>query len=70
VGDFDAELAEEFFKSFANHSKSTVHINLKYGENAHHVLEAVFKAFARALSFAVSYNPRASNKIPSTKGTL
>jgi imidazoleglycerol-phosphate dehydratase len=70
VGDFDAELAEEFFKSFANHSKSTVHINLKYGENAHHVLEAVFKAFARALSFAVSFNPKALNKVPSTKGTL
>lgn len=70
VGDFDAELAEEFFKSFASHSKSTVHINLKYGENAHHVLEAVFKAFAKSLSFAVSYNPRAKDNIPSTKGVL
>lgn len=70
VGDFDAELAEEFFKSFANNSKSTLHINLKYGENAHHVLEAVFKAFAKALSFAVSQNPKISGEIPSTKGTL
>ncbi len=70
VGDFDAELVEEFFKSFANHSKSTVHINLKYGDNAHHILEAVFKAFAKALSVAVSFNPKVLGQVPSTKGTL
>ncbi len=70
VGDFDAELIEEFFKAFANHSKSTIHVNLRYGENAHHILEAVFKAFAKALSHAVSINPRASGEVPSTKGAL
>ena len=69
VGEFDTELAEEFFKSFANSLKANLHIELKYGDNLHHIIEASFKALARALDKATSIDPR-SNKIPSTKGML
>ncbi len=69
VGEFDIELAEEFFKSFSNSLKCNLHIELKYGDNLHHIIEASFKAVARALDKATTIDPR-SNKIPSTKGML
>jgi imidazoleglycerol-phosphate dehydratase len=69
IGEFDTELAEEFFKSFANSLKANLHIELKYGDNLHHIIEASFKAVARALDKATTIDPR-SNKIPSTKGML
>ncbi len=69
VGEFDTELSEEFFKSFSNSLKCNLHIELKYGDNLHHIIEATFKAVARALDRATSIDPR-SNKIPSTKGML
>jgi imidazoleglycerol-phosphate dehydratase len=69
IGTFDLELVEEFFKALCNHSKVTLHINLLYGRNSHHMVEAVFKGFGRALREAVSLDPRTS-QIPSTKGVL
>ena len=69
VGEFDAELVEEFFRAFAVNSKITLHIGLRYGSNAHHCIEGIFKAFARALSGAVRIDPRVAG-VPSTKGTL
>ena len=69
VGEFDLELAEEFFRAFANHLQANLHINLIYGGNLHHIVEAIFKATARALDQATSLDPRSRN-IPSTKGTL
>lgn len=69
IGGFDPALVKEFFKAFSDQSGITLHINLEYGSNSHHIIEAVFKAFARALRQAVSVNPRISG-VPSTKGTL
>ena len=69
IGTFDPELVEEFFKALCNHGKITLHINLLYGRNSHHMVEAVFKGFGRALREAVSFDKRAS-EIPSTKGIL
>ncbi len=69
IGSFDLELVEEFFRAFCNHGGVTLHVNLLYGRNAHHMVEAVFKAFGRALRTAVSLDPRGS-RIPSTKGVL
>jgi imidazoleglycerol-phosphate dehydratase len=69
VGEFDLELAEEFFRALANHLKATLHINLIHGENQHHSLEAIFKATARALDQACSFDPR-NTGVPSTKGAL
>jgi imidazoleglycerol-phosphate dehydratase len=69
IAGFDTELAEEFFRAFANSAKLTLHINVRYGTNAHHMIESAFKAFARALREAVSVDP-AETGIPSTKGTL
>ena len=69
VGNFDLELVEEFFKALSNHAKMTLHINLLYGRNCHHIVEAVFKGVGRALGQAVSLDPRATG-IPSTKGVL
>jgi imidazoleglycerol-phosphate dehydratase len=66
---FDAELAEEFFRAVAAGGKLTVHVRVPYGSNAHHMIEACFKSFARALREAVSVDPSESG-IPSTKGTL
>ena len=70
IGGFDAQLAHEFFKGFANHALVTLHIDNLRGENAHHQCETVFKAFARALRTAVTVDPRLGNVIPSTKGSL
>jgi imidazoleglycerol-phosphate dehydratase len=69
IGTFDPELVEEFFKAICNHGRITLHINLHYGRNSHHMVEAVFKGFGRALREAVSFDERAS-QIPSTKGVL
>ncbi len=69
IGDFDPALLREFFKSFSDHSGITLHINLVYGKNNHHIAEAVFKASARALRTASSRHERI-NGIMSTKGTL
>lgn len=69
IGDFDSELTEEFFRAVANHASLTLHLSIETGSNAHHMVEAVFKAFARALRAAVSVDPEESG-VPSTKGTL
>jgi imidazoleglycerol-phosphate dehydratase len=69
VGDFDTDLAEEFVRAVANAAKLTVHLRVEAGTNAHHMVEAAFKAFARALRAAVELDPRASG-VPSTKGLL
>ena len=70
IGGFDSQLAHEFFQGFANHAFATVHIDNLRGENAHHQAESVFKAFARALRAALERDPRAADRIPSTKGSL
>jgi imidazoleglycerol-phosphate dehydratase len=69
VGQFDTELVEEFFQAFVSHAKVTLHINLQYGKNTHHIIESIFKAFGRALSAASKINPDVKG-IPSTKGLL
>ena len=70
IGAFDLDLVEEFFRALCNHGKMTLHINLEYGRNTHHMVEAVFKGVGRALKEAVSLDPRSSSKVPSTKGVL
>ncbi|MBS1886957.1 MAG: imidazoleglycerol-phosphate dehydratase HisB [Actinobacteria bacterium] len=69
IAGFDTELAEEFFRAVANSAKLTLHVSVRYGTNAHHMIEGCFKAFARALRVAVSIDPE-ENGVPSTKGTL
>jgi imidazoleglycerol-phosphate dehydratase len=66
---FDSDLAEEFFRAFANTAKLTLHVRIEAGTNAHHIVEAAFKAFARALRMAVALQPGAT-EVPSTKGLL
>jgi imidazoleglycerol-phosphate dehydratase len=70
IGEFDVDLAREFFQGFVNHAAVTVHIDNLRGVNAHHQCETVFKAFGRALRMAVEADPRAAGTVPSTKGTL
>lgn len=70
IGQFDVDLAREFFQGFVNHAQATVHIDNLRGENAHHQCETVFKAFGRALRIAVSTDPRTAGVVPSTKGVL
>jgi imidazoleglycerol-phosphate dehydratase len=70
IGEFDADLAHEFFQGFVNHAQVTLHIDNLRGDNAHHQCETVFKAFARALRMAVEPDPRAAGVVPSTKGSL
>ena len=69
IAGFDAELAEEFFRAVASNAKLTLHVGTRYGSNAHHLIEACFKAFARALRQAVEIDPGEPG-VPSTKGTL
>jgi imidazoleglycerol-phosphate dehydratase len=69
VGGFDAELAHEFFQAFANRCQCNLHMRIHYGDNAHHILEALWKSFARAAAEAARLDPRVQ-EIPSTKGTL
>lgn len=70
IGDFDTELIEEFFLAFVRNANITLHIKQLDGKNAHHIAEAAFKAFARALRQAVEIDEKAQNEIPSTKGVL
>ena len=70
VGDFDVDLFHEFFQGFVNHSLVTLHIDNLKGDNAHHQIETVFKAFGRALRMAVELDARMTDVLPSTKGSL
>ncbi|WP_100012184.1 imidazoleglycerol-phosphate dehydratase HisB [Lentibacillus sediminis] len=69
VGNFDTELVEEFFQAFASNAQVTLHINLAYGKNTHHIIESIFKGFGRALDEASRINERIEG-VPSTKGVL
>jgi len=70
VGDFQTELTEDFFQGFAQAARANVHLRALYGRSSHHQVEAIFKAFARALRFAVSRDKRLRSVLPSTKGLL
>lgn len=70
VGDLDLELVREFFQALVNHAAITVHLDCLRGANAHHQVEALFKAFARALRMAIARDASLSQTIPSTKGCL
>jgi imidazoleglycerol-phosphate dehydratase len=70
VGDFQTELTEDFFQGFAQAARANVHLRALYGRSSHHQVEAMFKAFARALRFAVSRDKRLRSVLPSTKGLL
>lgn len=63
-------LAREFFQGFANEARCNLHLELLYGEEPHHIVEALFKAFAKAVDFACQRDPRIAGKLPSTKGKL
>jgi imidazoleglycerol-phosphate dehydratase len=69
IGTFDVELVETFFLGFTSHSRATLHLNLQYGRNRHHIAEALFKAFARAADDAIQLDPRLHDVL-STKGAL
>jgi imidazoleglycerol-phosphate dehydratase len=69
ISNYETELTEEFFRAVAGGAKMTLHIDIRYGSNVHHMIEAAFKAFARALRVAVSIDPEEKG-VPSTKGTL
>ncbi len=69
IAGFGTELTEEFYRAFANNAKITLHVKVLKGKNAHHMVEATFKSFARALSAAVSIDPNESG-VPSTKGYI
>jgi imidazoleglycerol-phosphate dehydratase len=69
IAGFETELTEEFFRAVSNNSKMTLHLAVRSGSNAHHIIEAAFKAFARALRQAVELDPGETG-VPSTKGTL
>lgn len=70
VGDFTVELIEDFFQGFSQAARANVHLRCLYGRSSHHQVEAIFKAFARALRFAVSRDRRLKYVLPSTKGLL
>ncbi len=70
VGDLPTELVEHFFRSVAETLKANIHINVKYGDNEHHKIEATFKSFAKTMKMAVSYDARARDQLPTTKGIL
>jgi imidazoleglycerol-phosphate dehydratase len=70
VGDFQTELTEDFFQGFAQAARANIHLRALYGRSSHHQVEAMFKAFARALRFAVSRDKRLRHVLPSTKGLL
>jgi imidazoleglycerol-phosphate dehydratase len=69
VGEFDAELVKVFFQAFVANSGITLHVNVRYGENTHHVIESIFKAFGRALAEAAKVDERVKGVL-STKGTF
>jgi len=70
IGEMDTELFREWFQAFAMNAGITLHVECMYGDNNHHIAESAFKALARALRDAVEIDPRAKDKMPSTKGTL
>ena len=70
IGEFPVELVEEFWKSVATNARMNLHVSVPYGTNNHHISEAIFKATAKALRQAVSNDPRNSDAVPSTKGSL
>ena len=70
LGEMDTELFKEWFQAFAQNAGLTLHIENLYGENNHHIVESCFKGLARALRQAIEIDPRKSDAIPSTKGTL
>jgi imidazoleglycerol-phosphate dehydratase len=70
VGDLQSELLEDFFQGFATGAEANVHLKLAYGRSSHHAVEALFKAFARALRYACSRDARLKSQLPSTKGLL
>ena len=70
IGEFDVDLIYEFFQGFINHANITLHIDNLKGENAHHQAETIFKAFGRALRYAVEIDEKIKGVMPSTKGTL
>jgi imidazoleglycerol-phosphate dehydratase len=70
VGSYDTQLVREFFVAIVNHSQMTLHIRQLDGINSHHIIEATFKAFARALRMAIEIDPRRAHLIPSSKGVL
>ncbi|MBX2879326.1 MAG: imidazoleglycerol-phosphate dehydratase HisB [Granulosicoccus sp.] len=70
VGTFDVDLTREFFQGFVNHAKATVHIDCIRGDNEHHKIETMFKAFGRALRASVALDAAAADVLPSTKGAL
>ena len=70
VGDFDVDLFHEFFQGFVNHGLVTLHIDNLKGDNAHHQIETIFKAFGRALRMALELDPKIVGVTPSTKGSL
>lgn len=70
VGDLQSELVEDFFQAFASSARANVHLKIAYGRSSHHAVEALFKAFARALRYACSRDPRLKRLLPSTKGLL
>jgi imidazoleglycerol-phosphate dehydratase len=69
IGTFDLELVEEFFRALCNHARMTLHVNLLYGRNSHHMVESVFKGLGRAFREAFSFDERVIG-VPSTKGVL
>jgi imidazoleglycerol-phosphate dehydratase len=70
VGDLQTELVDDFFEGFAIGARANVHVNVRYGRSSHHQIEAVFKAFARALRVACARDKRLARMLPSTKGLL
>lgn len=70
VGDLQTELVEDFFGGFVNHAGANLHAKVMYGRSNHHKIEAIFKCFARALSYACSKDARLKGQLPSTKGLL
>lgn len=70
VGDLQTELVHDFFEGFATGARANVHVKVLYGRSSHHKIEAVFKAFARALRVACARDPRLARMLPSTKGLL
>lgn len=70
IGDFDSQLAEEFFRKFALAAGMNLHVNVPYGANDHHIAEVVFKTVARAIRTAKSIDPDRADSVPSTKGAL
>ncbi|WP_020179382.1 imidazoleglycerol-phosphate dehydratase HisB [Methylopila sp. M107] len=67
IGEFDSELVREFFQGFATHAAVTLHVETLYGANAHHIAESCFKGLARVLKAAFALDPRAGDRLPSTK---